>query len=37
MHENKNVYTEDGRSMSVLSLYWQTSQGRMAKLPAFIA
>ena len=29
--------TEDGRSMSVFSLYSQLSQGRMAYFPAFIA
>ena len=29
--------TEDGRSMSVFLLYWQTSQSRMADSPAFIA
>ena len=27
---------EDGRSMSVFSLYWQLSLGRMANFPAFI-
>ena len=31
------IPTEDGRSTSVFSLYWQTSQGRMADFPAFIA
>jgi hypothetical protein len=29
--------TEDGRSTSVFSLYWQNSQGRMVDFPAFIA
>ena len=29
--------TEDGRSMSVFSLYWQLSQSRMANFPAFKA
>ena len=29
--------TEDGRSMSVFSVYWQLSQGQMAKFSAFIA
>ena len=29
--------TEDGRSTSVFSLYWQLSQGQMANFPAFIA
>ena len=28
---------DDGRSMSVFSLYWQLSLGRMANFPAFIA
>ena len=32
-----DLYTEDGRSMSVFSLYWQTSQGQIAEFPAFIA
>ena len=31
------LYTEDGRSMSVCSLYGQLSQGWMADFPAFIA
>ena len=29
--------TEDRRSTSVFSLYWQLSQGQMADFPAFIA
>ena len=29
--------TEDGRSTSVFSLWWQLSQDRMANFPAFIA
>ena len=32
-----SIVTEDGRSMSVFSLYWQLSLGRMANFPAFIA
>ena len=31
------IFTEDGRSTTVFSLYWQLSQGRMADFPAFIA
>ena len=33
-----DLTTEDGRrSTSVLSLYWQLSQGRMSNIPVFIA
>ena len=32
-----NITTEDERSTSVFSLYWQISQGQMANFPAFIA
>ena len=32
-----DLTTEDGRSTSVLSLYWQLSQGQMTDFPAFIA
>jgi hypothetical protein len=28
--------TKDGRSMSVFLLYWQTSQGQLAKWPTFL-
>ena len=33
----RKYITEDGKSTSVFSLYWQTSQGLMANFPAFIA
>jgi hypothetical protein len=34
---NRVYGTEDGRSMSVISLHRQLSQGRMADFPVFVA
>ena len=37
LNKQTTSVTEDGRSTSVFSLYWQLSQGRMAHSPVFIA